>query len=373
MNVPYLDVRAAHAELREELEAAFARVMDSGRYVLGEELEQFESEFAAFCGTRYAVGVGNGLDALSIALRANGVGAGDEVIVPAHTFIATWLAVIACGARVVPVDVDRDLLLLDPGLAAAACTERTAAIVPVHLYGQPADPAPFDDLARRHGLRVVVDAAQAHGAAFGGRPAGSLGNAATFSFYPAKNLGAVGDGGAITTDDETVATRARSLRNYGSATKYEFAELGVNSRLDPLQAALLRAKLRVLPAWNERRAHVAERYLEGLADVPDLVLPARPAAGAAHAWHAFCVRHPRRDALRDHLEARGIQTLVHYAVPPHLTPALAHLGFGKGSFPVTESAAETVLSLPLGPHLDDDSVAFVIAAVRAFATEVRPA
>jgi dTDP-3-amino-3,4,6-trideoxy-alpha-D-glucose transaminase len=367
MNVPYLDVRAAHVELREELQGAYARVMDSGRYILGEELEQFEREFADFCATRHAVGVGNGLDALTIALRAYEVGPEDEVIVPAHTFIATWLAVVECGARIVAVDVDPDSMLMDPAAAAAACSARTAAIVPVHLYGRPAEPAPFEELARRHGLRLIGDAAQAHGAESAGRPVAASGDCATFSFYPSKNLGAIGDGGALTTDDEDFATRARRLRNYGSVTKYEFAEVGINSRLDPLQAAFLRVKLRALTDWNARRARIAAHYLRELAGIPDLTLPAQLAPGAVHAWHTFCVRHPRRDALRSHLSSSGVETQVHYAVPPHLTPAFAHLGLAPGSFPVSEAIAETALSLPIGPHLDDESVALVIASIRAFA------
>jgi dTDP-3-amino-3,4,6-trideoxy-alpha-D-glucose transaminase len=366
MNVPFLDVRAAHIELRDELQLSYSRVMDSGRYILGEELEQFEHEFATFCGTRSAIGVGNGLDALTITLRANDIGPGDEVIVPAHTFIATWLAVVACGAQLVPVDVDPDLMLMDPEAAAAACTPRTAAIVPVHLYGHPVDPSPFEHLARRRGLLVIGDAAQAHGAETAGRSVGAAGDAAIFSFYPSKNLGAVGDGGAITTDDDAFATRARRLRNYGSVTKHEFAELGINSRLDPLQAAFLRVKLRVLTDWNARRARIAERYLQELAGLPDLVLPSRPASGVVHAWQTFCARHPRRDALRAHLDACGIQTQVHYAVPPHRAGAFAYLGFEAGRFPVAEATARTVLSLPIGPQLDDDSATFVIEAVRAF-------
>jgi dTDP-3-amino-3,4,6-trideoxy-alpha-D-glucose transaminase len=366
MNVPYLDLRAAHLELRDELQSAYTRVMDSGRYILGEELERFEHEFAGFCGTSHAIGVGNGLDALTIALRANDIGPGDEVIVPAHTFIATWLAVVECGARLVAVDVDPDSTLMDPAAAAAACTPRTSAIVPVHLYGHPVDTAPFEELARRHGLQVIGDAAQAHGAEVAGRPVGAVGDSATFSFYPSKNLGAVGDGGALTTDDDSFATRARRLRNYGSARKYEFAELGINSRLDPLQAAFLRVKLRVLPDWNARRAGIASRYLQGLAGMPGLVLPSPVGPGAVHAWHTFCVRHPLRDGLRAHLDSCGIQTQVHYAVPPHRTAAFSYLDIKPGTFPVAEATAGTVLSLPIGPQLDEDSVTFVIESVRAF-------
>jgi dTDP-4-amino-4,6-dideoxygalactose transaminase len=367
VNVPYLDVRAGHSELRDELQSAYSRVMDSGRFILGQELEQFEGEFAGFCGTRQCIGVGNGLDALTIALRANDIGPGDEVIVPAHTFIATWLAVVECGAQLVAVDIDPDSMLMDAAAAAAACTRHTAAIVPVHLYGRPVDPAPYVATARRQDLQIIGDAAQAHGAEVAGRPVGAMGNSATFSFYPSKNLGAVGDGGALTTDDDAFANRARRLRNYGSATKYEFAELGVNSRLDPLQAAFLRAKLRVLPAWNARRARIAARYLEELAGFPDLMLPSPLGTGEVHAWHTFCVRHPRRDALRAHLEECGIQTQVHYPVPPHLTPAFSYLGMKPGSFPVAEAAAATALSLPIGPQLDEGAVTFVIDCVRTFA------
>jgi dTDP-3-amino-3,4,6-trideoxy-alpha-D-glucose transaminase len=363
VNVPFLDVRAGHVELRDELQAAYERVLASGRYILGDELERFEHEFAAFCGTRHAIGVGNGLDALTIALRARQIGPGDEVIVPAHTFIATWLAVVACGARLVPVDVDPVSMLIDPAAVAAASTPRTAAVLPVHLYGCPVDPSP---LARAGGVMILGDAAQAHGATVDGRPVGALGDAATFSFYPAKNLGALGDGGAITTGDDALAERARRLRNYGARARYDFAEPGLNSRLDPLQAAFLRAKLAVLPAWNARRAHIAGRYLAELADVPELVLPAPPSPGSEHAWHLFCVRHPRRDALRAALEQRGIQTQVHYPVPPHRSEVFTPLGYAPGSFPVTEAIAASALSLPLGPHLGDDAVSLVVDAVRAF-------
>lgn len=366
MKVPFLDVRAGNVELRDELRDAYTRVMDSGRYILGHELERFEQGFASFCGSAHAIGVGNGLDALTISLRARGVGPGDEVIVPAHTFIATWLAVVSCGAAVVPVDIDPDLMVMDPAAAAAGCTPRTAAIVPVHLYGQPVDPAPFLELARRHGLTIIGDAAQAHGASTGGRSVGAATDAATFSFYPSKNLGAVGDGGAITTQDDELARRARRLRNYGSERRYEFAEQGVNSRLDPLQAAFLGVKLGVLRAWNARRASIATRYLDELAGLPALQLPPRPHSGDEHAWHVFCVRHRHRDALQAHLADRGIETQVHYPVAPSRSQAFASLGFPQGSFPVAESVTATALSLPLGPHLDDASVTYVVEAIRAF-------
>jgi dTDP-4-amino-4,6-dideoxygalactose transaminase len=364
--VPFLDVRAGHVELRAELQAAYARVMDSGHYVLGDELERFERDFASFCGCAHGIGVGNGLDALAISLRARGIGPGDEVIVPAHTFIATWLAVVGCGAQVVPVDVDPVRMLIDPDAVAAACTRRTAAIIAVHLYGYPVAPGPLERLARLHGIALIGDAAQAHGASLEGRPVGASCDAATFSFYPAKNLGAIGDGGAVTTDDDELARRVRRLRNYGSETKYAFAEQGVNSRLDPLQAAFLGVKLRALPAWNARRALIAERYLEELADLGEVTLPARPPAGSEHAWHVFCLRHPERDALRRHLTEQGIETRVHYPAPPYLSQAFASLALGPGRFPVAEAVCATAVSLPLGPHLERAAVTRVIDAVRSF-------
>lgn len=366
VRVPFLDLTAGQRELESELEAAYHRVMGSGRYVLGPEVEAFEREFAAMCQASQAVGVGNGLEALALALQAAGIGPGDEVIVPAHTFVATWLAVSRTGATLVPVDVEPDTLNVDPLAVAAAITGRTAAIVPVHLYGHPADMDAIGVLAARRGLFVLEDAAQAHGARHGERSAGSLGDAAAFSFYPGKNLGAFGDGGAVTCADPSLADAVRRLRNYGSTVKYEHEELGGNSRLDPLQAAFLRAKLPVLERWNQRRTEIAAAYIEGLGGVPGLTLPV-VRDGVAPAWHLFCVRHPHRDALRADLERAGVATLVHYPVPPHRCGAYASLGLGDGAFPVTESAARTLLSLPIGPHLDDDAVAHVIEAVRSFA------
>jgi dTDP-3-amino-3,4,6-trideoxy-alpha-D-glucose transaminase len=368
MRVPFLDVRASYSELAHALTSDYVRVMSSGHYVLSAELEAFEQEFARYCGVKYAVGVGNGLDALAIALRAKGIGRGDEVIVPAHTFVATWLAVAHCGATIVPVDVDPVTLLIDPSAAASACTNRTAAIIPVHLYGHPVDVTGLRASVERHGLLLLEDAAQAHGATLGNRPVGGLGEAAAFSFYPAKNLGAFGDGGAITTDDEDLASQARRLRNYGARGKYDFVEKGSNSRLDPLQAAFLRTKLGVLTEWNARRTEMAERYRSELAALPGVTLPPSGSSDVAPAWHVFCIRHPQRDALRAHLTALGVETLVHYPNPPHLSPVFANLGFSKGAFPVTETAAATVLSLPLGPHLANSAVTEVIEGVASFET-----
>ena len=369
MTVAFLDVGAGYEELRDELEAAVSRVMASGWYIGGPEVETFETEFARFCGVAHCVGVGNGLDALTIAILARGIGAGDEVIVPAHTFIATWLAVTRTGATVVPVDVDPGRLLIDPAAVADAISSRTAAIVPVHLYGDPVDVAALQALASRHGLFLLGDAAQAHGARTGGCDVGAVGNAGAFSFYPAKNLGAYGDGGAITTDDAQLAERSRRLRNYGARAtdRYRFDEAGLNSRLDPLQAAALRVKLPRLAEWNERRRQHAAAYVRELSGIPGLTLPAEPLPGAEAVHHLFPVRHPRRDALHAYLSSLGIATQIHYPEPPHRSGAYAHLGLEKGAFPVTEAACATLLSLPIGPHLSASDRDRVIAAVRGFA------
>jgi len=375
MTVPFLDPRAGYRELRGELDAAYRRVMDGGWYVLGPEVEAFEAEMARHCGVRHAVGVGNGLDALTLALQAAGIGPGDEVIVPAQTFVATWLAVARAGARPVPADVRPDTLGLDPAAAAAAVTPRTAAILPVHLHGHPADMEALIALARAHGLFCLEDAAQAHGATLGGRRCGGLGDAGAFSFYPSKNLGAFGDGGVITTDDADLARRARRLRNYGAEEKYRHEEIGVNSRLDPLQAAFLSVKLAHLDRWNDRRAAVALCYARELARAdPGITLPAAQ-DGARPSWHLYAVHHPARDALLAHLHAKGIGAQIHYPTPPHLTGAFAHLGHRPGAFPAAERSAATTLSLPIGPHLEDAAVERVCAALAAFATTggARPA
>jgi dTDP-4-amino-4,6-dideoxygalactose transaminase len=347
--IPFLDLKSASAELRPALEEAFRRVLDSGWYVLGGELERFESEFADYCGAAHCVGVGNGLDALHLILRGYGIGEGDEVIVPANTYIATWLAASHAGARPVPVEPDGRTYNLDPARLEAAITARTKAVIAVHLYGQPADMDAINAVARRHGLKVIEDAAQAHGARYKGRRAGSLGDAAGFSFYPGKNLGALGDGGAVVTGDAGLAERVRMLRNYGSRAKYHHEAEGFNSRLDELQAALLREKLRRLDEWNDRRRRAADAYLAALAD-SGLGLPTVP-AWAEPVWHLFVVRHPRREALRQRLQAAGIGTVIHYPVPPHLQPAYAGLGFAEGAFPLAEAIHREVLSLPMGPHL----------------------
>lgn len=350
MNIPFLDLKAVYGELQGDLDAAYRRVMESGWFILGDEVDSFEQEFAAYCGQKHCIGVADGLDALVLILRGFGIGEGDEVVVPANTYIATWLAVSLVGAIPVPVEPHPGTYNIDPSRIAAAITGKTRALLPVHLYGQPADMEPICALGREHGLKVIEDAAQAHGASYKGRRTGTLGDAAAFSFYPGKNLGAYGDGGAIVTDDAELADRVRVLRNYGSRKKYYNEVKGVNSRLDSLQAAFLRAKLPYLDDWNQRRREIARQYLIGLAEIPGLRLP-EVAAGAEPAWHLFVVRHSGRDALQQHLTEAGIGTLIHYPIPPHLSGAYADAGYKPGDFPVTESLANTVLSLPMGPHL----------------------
>jgi dTDP-3-amino-3,4,6-trideoxy-alpha-D-glucose transaminase len=363
MQVPFLDVLAGYRELRDEIDAASARVLSSGRYILGEEVDAFEAAFAAYCGTRHCVGVANGLDALQLILRGRGIGPGDEVIVPAHTFIATWLAVSLVGARPVPIEPDAHTMNVDPASVEAAVTRRTRALIAVDLYGYPADFDALAGIASRHGLHLIEDAAQAHGAARHGRRAGSLADAAAFSFYPGKNLGAFGDGGAITTSDDDLAARIRRLRNYGSRVKYHHEDLGMNSRLDPLQAAMLAVKLRRLDAWNAHRRRIADLYLDRLDGIPGLSLP--PAApGIDSSWHLFVVRHDRRDDLARGLAAAGIETLIHYPVAAHLSGAYQDAATGAGSLPLTERLAATVLSLPIGPHLDVAAAAYVATSVR---------
>ena len=364
MTVPFLDVAAGYRELRVELDAAHQRVMASGSYILGPELTAFEEAFASYVGARHCVGVANGLDALALSLRGMGIGAGDEVIVPTHTYIASWLAITQAGAVPVPVDASPGDFMLDPERTRDAITSRTKAILPVHLYGHPANMPALREIADARGLLLLEDAAQAHGARARGRRVGALGTAAAWSFYPGKNLGAFGDGGAITTDDDGVAANLRALRNYGSARKYVNDMRGWNSRLDEWQAAALRVKLRHLDAWNARRSAIATRYLTELPGT-GLALPT-VAAEAEPVWHLFVVRSPERERLQRYLAEQGIQTLIHYPIPPHLQRAYGDLGFAAGAFPVAERLADEVLSLPMGPHLADADVERVIAAVHGF-------
>ena len=350
MKIPFLDLQAAYLELQAELDAACRRVMSSGRYILGQEVEAFEAEFAAYCGVRHCIGVSNGLDALELILRGYGIGAGDEVIVPANTFIATWLAVSRAGAIPVPVEPDEMTHTIQAERIEDAVSSRTRAVMPVHLYGQPADMQPICDAARRHGLKVIEDAAQAHGARYRGQRAGGLGDAAGFSFYPGKNLGALGDAGAVVTNDGELAAQIRLLGNYGSQVKYYNEVKGSNARLDAIQAAVLRVKLGCLDEWNQRRRRAAGRYLNALSRRPRLILPQVP-DDVEPAWHLFVVRHPRREELQRHLSQAGVETLIHYPIPPHRSGAYADRGFRQGDFSVTERIATGLLSLPMGPHL----------------------
>ena len=366
MNVPFLDLKAAYTELKDDLDGACQRVMASGSFILGPEVAAFETEFAEFCEAKYCLGVANGLDALHLILRTLKIGAGDEVIVPSNTYIATWLAVSYAGATPVPVEPDERTYNLDPARLEAAITQKTKAIIAVHLYGQPADMDRIKEIAAPYGIKVIEDAAQAHGARYKGKPTGSLGDVAAFSFYPGKNLGALGDGGAVVTNDAALAEELRRLRNYGSRVKYWHEVKGFNSRLDELQAAFLRVKLRRLGEWNERRKQVASYYREMLEGVPDLQLPFVP-EWAEPVWHLFVIRHPQRTALQKCLTDASVGTIIHYPVPPHLQRAYADMERLAGSFPLAERMAQEVLSLPMGPHLSERDAERVVAEVSSFA------
>ncbi len=365
--IPFLDVKAAFTELKDEIDGAIARDLDTGYYILGEEVAAFEAELAAYAGAAHCVGVGNGLDALTLAFRALNIGPGDEVIVPSNTYIATWLAVSACGATPVPVEPNPITHCLDPDRVAASITARTRALCPVHLYGHPADLAKLAEICARHGLRMVEDAAQAHGARIGERRIGADGDVVAWSFYPGKNLGAIGDGGAVTTNDPGIARRIAMLRNYGSSAKYVNVEKGMNSRLDPLQAAILRVKLPRLDEWNGRRQAIAKRYSEGLAGLP-IGLPS-VSPGMTHAWHLYVITTPKRDALQERLVKSGVGTLVHYPIPPFRQQAYSEMADGAQRWPIADRLANEVLSLPMGPHLRPADADRVILAVRAALAE----
>jgi dTDP-4-amino-4,6-dideoxygalactose transaminase len=359
--VPFLDLSAAYSELAGDIDAAVMRVLHSGYYIGGPEVERFEAAFARYCEAQTCIGVGNGLDALHLVLVAMGIGPGDEVIVPSNTFIATWLAVAQVGAVPVPVEPDPQTYNIDPARIEAAITSRTKVIIPVHLYGQPADLDPIMAIARRNGLRVLEDAAQAQGARYKGRRIGAHGDAVAWSFYPGKNLGALGDAGAVTTSDPALAARIKMLRNYGSSTKYVHEMPGYNSRLDPIQAAVLSVKLDHLDAWNGRRRTIAAAYRDALR-ASGLQLPAVP-EWAEPVWHLFVVRHPQRDALQKTLAEAGVGTLIHYPIAPHRQGAFAEMA--GLSLPVSERIHAEVLSLPIGPQMTDAQVARTIEAVSA--------
>jgi dTDP-4-amino-4,6-dideoxygalactose transaminase len=351
LNIPFVEVAHSYSELKTEIDLAIERVLRGRQYIRGLELEAFEAEFAEYCGVRYCVGVSNGLDAINLVLRALEIGSNDEVIVPSNTFIATWLAVSHVGAIPIPVEPNESTFNLDPNRVEAAITPRTRAIIPVHLYGCPADVDAIKEIAAHHKLPLIEDAAQAHGAEYYGRKTGSLATAAAFSFYPTKNLGAAGDGGAVTTNDELLATRIRRLQNYGSTTRSQHQEIGFNMRLDEIQAAILRVKLRHLDRWNEKRRSLASIYSKTLDD-KSLRLPIAP-PNCKHVWHLYVVRTAQREALRSALTTRGLETLVHYETPPHLQRAFTALNYAQGDFPVSEAMHRDVLSLPIGPHLDE--------------------
>ncbi len=362
--IPFLDLKSPYLELKQELDEAYFRVMASGWYILGEELEAFEKEFATYCNVEHCIGVGNGLEALHLILRGYGIGEGDEVIVPSNTYIATWLAVTYAGATPIPVEPDEKTFNLDPAKIEIAITDQTKAIIPVHLYGQPADMDPILNIAKQYGLKVIGDAAQAHGALYKGKRMGGLGDAAGFSFYPGKNLGALGDGGAVTTNDDSIAESIRSLRNYGSHKKYVHDDLGFNSRLDEMQAAFLRVKLKYLDSWNERRCKAAKSYTEALKS-SNFILPYVPEY-AKPVWHLYVVRSEKRDNLQQYLTDNQIGTLIHYPVPPHLQMAYIKLVYNIGDFPIAEKMQNQILSLPMGPHISDDQIETIVNTVLRF-------
>jgi dTDP-4-amino-4,6-dideoxygalactose transaminase len=364
MNIPFLDLGAAYRELKTEIDAAVSRSLASGYYIGGPEVEAFEEEFATYCGAGYALGVANGLDALHLALRAMDVGPGDEVIVPSNTYIATWLAVSQCGATPVPVEPDARTFNIDPARIEAAITCRTKVILPVHLYGQPADIDPILAIAQKHDLRVLEDGAQAHGARYKGSRLGAHGDVVAWSFYPGKNLGAMGDGGAVTTNDAQLADRIRVLRNYGSRMKYVNEVKGYNSRLDPIQAAILRVKLTHLDDWNARRTAIASLYQQGLVGC-DLHLPYVP-EWAEPAWHLYVVQHSQRSDLQKQLSNDGISTMIHYPIAPHKQQAYLQAGYSGGAYPLAERMADMVISLPIDPTMSNSNVLGVITSCRNF-------
>lgn len=362
MKIQFNDFTSPYQALKPELDEAYERFMRSGWYVLGKEVEAFEQEYAAYCGTKYCVGVANGLEAMQLVLRAWGIGEGDEVIVPSNTYIATWLAISHVGAQPVPVEPDARTCNMDPALIERAITPRTKAIMPVHLYGQPADMDPIRTIAEKHGLKVLEDSAQAQGALYKGRRTGALGHASGHSFYPTKNLGAFGDAGAVTTDDPVLADNVRMLRNYGSKKRYYNEVVGYNSRLDELQAAFLRVKLRHLDAWNDRRRAAAKQYFEALSVAGNVVVLPYVPAWAEPVWHLFVIRHERRDELQKKLADAGVGTLIHYPVPPHRSEAYANLAVWQPQ-PIAERLAETVLSLPMGPFITPEQISEIAAII----------
>lgn len=369
--IPFQDLRRAYEELRVDLDQAYRRFMESGWYVLGQEVDALEEEYANYCGAAHCVGVGSGLEALHLALLAVGCSAGDEVIVASNTYIATWLSVIHTGATIVPVEPDESTYNLDPGLVEKAITPKTKVVLATNLYGQPCDYDALNAIARKHGLIFMTDNAQAHGASYKGKRVGALADVECHSFYPSKNLGAFGEAGAVTTSDCGVTERIRLLRNYGSRSRYHNEVIGYNSRIDELQAAFLRVKLKHLDEWNARRKSLAALYKELLCDLSSQVfhttkcqfLPTAP-VWSDPVWHLFVIRHPDRDALQRRLQGDGIQTIIHYPIPPHLSDACKSLGFPHGAFPIAERMANEVLSLPISPHHSGEQINRVVQSLR---------
>lgn len=362
MMIPFHDPRASYLELKGEIDRAVTRVLGSGRYILGREVEAFEEEYGRYCDVKYCFGVANGMNALELALNAIDVGPGDEVIVPAHTFIATWLAVSQCGAIPVPAEPDEDSYNISVSEIERLITPRTKAVIPVHLYGQPVDLDKILKLAKKHNLRVIEDAAQAHGAKYDGKRIGGHADLVAWSFYPIKNLGAFGDGGAVTTNDKTLGVRIKVLRNYGCEKKHETVLMGRNSRLDPIQAAVLRVKLRYLDEWNERRNIIASRYNSTL-DGSRLKLP-KISQRTESAWHLYVIRCAERDQLQQELSKRNIETLIHYPVPPHLQPVYLRSYENRKQRPITEQISREILSIPIGPHQDSVQTDYIIDCLR---------
>lgn len=364
MIVPFLNLKQAYLDLQKELDSAYRRVMKSGWYVLGKELETFEASYATLCGTNHCIGVSSGLDALRLILQGYEIGSGDEVIVPAHTFIATWISVSQTNATPVPVDVRAETFNIDIDKIECAITSRTKAIIAVHLYGQPADMNGLRSIASKYDLKLIEDAAQAHGATYNESKVGTLGDAAAFSFYPGKNLGAFGDAGAITTNDDTLASKLMMLRNYGSIEKYKHEVIGGNCRLDELQAAFLSVKLAKLNEWTNRRREIAQMYKEEISDIQKIKAPK---SNYGHVWHLYVIQHKERIKLQQSLRESGIETLIHYLTPPYKAKPYAKLQQRSCDFPVANIITSTCLSIPIGPHLDDKQVSIVCRELKRLA------
>ncbi|MBA87546.1 MAG: erythromycin biosynthesis sensory transduction protein eryC1 [Euryarchaeota archaeon] len=362
MNIQFLDVKSTYTELQQEIDQAVLNVLKTGKFILGDEVEFFEKEWAKYCNADFSIGVGNGLDALHLSLKALGVGSGDEVIVPSNTYIATWLAVSHCGAKPIPVEPDEKTYNMNPLLIEKLITKKTKVILPVHLYGQPADMDPILKIAKKHNLYVVEDAAQCHGASYKQKKIGTHGDVVCWSFFPGKNLGAFGDAGAITTNNQEISNKLKVLRNYGSEKKYYNSYIGFNSRMDPIQAAVLRIKLKVLDEWTFRRKKIASYYLKQLRDF-GLKLPCVP-SWADHVWHLFVIRLNNRDKFQKILLSKGINTIIHYPVPPHKQKAFFEKGYDQLNLPIVEKMSKEIISLPIGPHLNEDELNFIVTSIK---------